>query len=54
MEDPDYISMVSADEEEDLVLDLLSFEMHSYIPHSSPPSELCPTMHTVDCIISIT
>jgi len=28
-EDPDYISVVSADEEEDFMPDLLSFEMHS-------------------------
>src|SRR5882724_1874367 len=33
-EDPDYISVVSADKEEDLVLDLLSFETCSYHPHA--------------------
>jgi len=49
-EDPDYISMVSADEEEDLVPDLLSFEMHTHALHSLSPSELFPTIHTVKCI----
>src|SRR5882724_6595308 len=49
-EDPDYILMVSADEDEDFVLDLLSCEMGSYAPCSSPPSELHPTMHTIDHI----
>jgi len=47
-EDPDYISMVSADKDEDLVWDLLSFNMLSYVPCSLPPSELPATAHTVN------
>ena len=53
-EDPDYIAVVSADEDEDLVLDLLSFETHSYAPHSSPPSDLPAMTHTVNHISSAT
>ena len=51
-EDPRYITMVSADKE-DLVPDLLSFEMCSHVPRSSP-SELFPTAHTVEHVNSRT